>query len=216
MKIYPSLISAPLLSLEKMLFLLDPHCDGYHLDVMDDHFVPNLTWGPSFINAIADATQRPLQIHLMVDVPARWIERLELRNGDSFVFHYEALQNIAQAQHLIEKITARGWKAGIAINPPTPVTALHALLPHLHEVLIMSVNPGFSGQKFIPEIVAKVKPLMLTRQHNGNNFTLCMDGGIGQENITMLKQEGVELFAMANAIFASNDPVGALQSLYKN
>src|SRR3990172_9915424 len=124
MTIYPSLISSDLLNLAATLSLFDDHCDGYHLDVMDDHFVPNLTWGPAFINAIASHTKLPLNVHLMVDNPENWLNRLTLSQKDSFIFHWEALNDVEQVIALAQTIRAKGILAGLAINPKTDVESI--------------------------------------------------------------------------------------------
>ncbi len=201
-EIFPSLISADILSLKNVIDLLDPHVDGYHLDVMDFHFVPNLTFGPAVVNAIAGVTERPLHVHLMVDKPAQWLDVLTLRSRDVLVFHYEATK---QHMQLIDAIKGKGYKVGIAINPDTPPDSVLEFLPHLDQVLVMSVQPGFSGQKFMPQVMEKLPKLSGT--------TIAMDGGIGPDNIAILKQKGVTQFGIASAIFDSSDPVQAIRDL---
>lgn len=213
MKIFPSLISSDLLNIRHTLQRLDAHCDGYHLDVMDDHFVPNLTWGPAFINAIALATRRPLQVHLMVDTPEKWIDRLILSGKDSFVFHIEALREVGDVAKLLKEIKKKEVKAGVALNPKTPVEHVIDVLPLVDELLIMSVEPGFSGQKFI-DVTEKVSILCALQKKLNVDFEICMDGGIGADNIGMLAKKGVDLVGIASAIFSEDDPVEALKNLY--
>ncbi len=201
-EIFPSLISADILSLKNVIDLLDEHVDGYHIDVMDFHFVPNLTFGPAFVNAIALATERPLHVHLMVDNPTQWLEVLELRPHDVVVFHYEAT---TQHMQLIDAIKGKGFKVGIAINPDTSPDSVLEFLPHLDQVLVMSVQPGFSGQKFMPQVMEKLPKL--------SSATIAMDGGIGPDNIAILAQKGVTQFGIASAIFDSGDPVQAIRDL---
>ena len=215
MKIYPSLISSNILELKKTIDTLEPHCDGHHIDVMDDHFVPNLTWGPAFVNAIASATSKPCQVHLMVDNPAQWVDRLKLSEQDSFLFHIEAVQDVQVAQALIKKIKQKNIKVGITINPKTGVDAISDVLEHVDEVLIMSVEPGFSGQKFMPEVVKKVSQLREIRVDQNLSFSIIMDGGIGAENIAMLAQEGVDGVGIASALFSHDDYVAALKKMYE-
>ncbi len=212
MKIYPSLISADLLRLKEVITLLDNHCDGYHLDVMDDHFVPNLTWGPMFINAIAADTTLPLQVHLMVTDPATWLSRLDLCDKDSIIFHIEAMETIEQAIELIKDIHDQGIRAGIALNPATEVTRIKGLLPQVDEVLVMSVNPGFSGQAFI-DVTNKIDELKDIRLYENLTFEIGMDGGINKNNIPILKQHGVEFVGIASAIFSEIDLVKAVKNL---
>lgn len=212
MKIYPSLISADLLNLKNVIALLDDHCDGYHLDVMDDHFVPNLTWGPMFINAIAATTSLPLQVHLMVTNPAIWLDRLDLSSKDTFMFHIEAITDETQAQELIVQIHEHGVKAGIAVNPSTDITSIKPFLRLLDEVLIMSVNPGFSGQEFI-DVTHKIDTLRTLRADEKLTFEIGMDGGINAKNIRLLAQHEVEYVGVASAIFSEKDFIKAIQNL---
>lgn len=214
MKIFPSLISADLLNLGTVLSNFDHHCDGYHLDVMDDHFVPNLTWGPAFINAIAQASVRPLHIHLMVQDPASWINRISLKKHDTFIFHYEAVPTTIDQEDLIKKIHAQGWHAGIALNPTTPVEHIAPIAHLLDHILIMSVQPGFSGQTFMPEVLQKIQPLLAIKTQSNTMFNIGMDGGINQHNIASLAAHGVDTIAAAAAIFHQPEPLSALKKLY--
>ncbi|MBD3273565.1 ribulose-phosphate 3-epimerase [Candidatus Dependentiae bacterium] len=215
MEILPSLISADLLNLETVIKNLDPHCDGYHIDVMDDHFVPNLTWGPAFVKSISSATNLPLHVHLMVQNPEKWVSRIEFKSQDTFIFHYEATKSEDRILKLINVVKALGCKVGIAINPGTPVVKIFDYIDNIDHVLIMSVEPGFSGQKFIPDVVDKVKLLINQRNSMHLNFKIGMDGGIGKDNIAMLKHQGVDQFGIASAIFSEKDPVAALKNLYQ-
>ncbi len=146
-RIFPSLISGNLLNLQSDITLLDPLCDGYHLDVMDCHFVPNLTWGPQFINAIASVTKQTLWVHLMTTNPACVIEQLDIPQKSMVEIHIELEYKIEAILTIIKK---RGWLPGLAISPETPLEKLYPFLPLCHYVTIMSVTPGFSGQQFIP------------------------------------------------------------------
>lgn len=216
MEIYPSLISADLLNLEKVITDISPYCDGLHIDVMDDHFVPNLTWGPDFVNAIASKSKIPLSVHLMVDNPATWLDRLQLRPKDYFIFHLEAVQDAKafNAKALINDVKKKGFKVGIAINPDTGVEAVKGY--DVDEILLMSVQPGFSGQKFIPAVKDKVKALQgepLQGQPLQGRPCVSMDGGIGSDNLRELSDLGVSRVAIASAIFSSDDPVLAIKNL---
>ncbi len=214
MKIYPSLISCDVLNLASTLAALDSHVDGYHIDIMDDHFVPNLTWGPTLVNALAGATTKPLQMHLMVENPASWVTRLNLQKKDSFVFHREVVRYVQDGVKLIEELKKRDIKAGLALNPKTGVEQLEPFVSLLDEILIMSVNPGFSGQKFIESACDKVPALVAMRQQKNLKFNICMDGGIGASNICSLQQAGVQIVSVASAIFSSSNYCQALMNLY--
>ena len=215
MKICPSLISSDLLNLKNTLNLLNEHSDGYHLDVMDDHFVPNLTWGPAFVNAISVAAKGlPLHVHLMVDNPCGWIDRLDLKDKDYFIFHIEAVANLIVAEQLIKKVRdAKGVKVGIALNPKTRIDSIFKILSSLDHVLVMSVEPGFSGQKFMVYVLDKVKELKRIRESKNLSFEIGMDGGVGFDNIKKLAELGVDVVGVASAIFSQPDPVKAFVEL---
>ena len=214
MHIYPSLISSNLLTLEKTLQQFDRLCNGYHLDVMDDHFVPNLTWGPAFINAIRQATPLPLHVHLMVDNPEMWLNRLKLHAGDTIIFHYEAVQDDAHAKRIIDIIRASNINAGLAINPNTAPEKMHPLLKNLELILLMTVYPGFSGQTFIPDVLNKITTVRKMQQLVGNSAILCLDGGINMDTMPLVRDHQIQHVAIATAIFGQPDPVGALKQLY--
>lgn len=227
MKIYPSLISSDLLNLGETIEQLIDHCDGFHIDVMDDHFVPNLTWGPAFVQAISQKTKLPIHLHLMVDEPEKWLSRVELKKDDIFIFHIEAVAGwpenksadfVEEVNYLLVK--TMGCKVGVAINPKTPVESVFSLLSSLDHVLLMSVEPGFSGQKFMPEVLEKVETLKKQREKLGLSFSIGMDGGINLETIKLAVQAGVDEVGVASAIFSAKpvsakDPVVALQKLYE-
>ena len=212
MEIYPSLISSDLLNLKNTINILEPVVDGFHIDIMDDHFVPNLTWGPAFVNDFVWETEKPLHVHLMVDNPKKWLSRLNLRPRDTFIFHYEAIDK-KDIPMFIEEIKSQDIKVGIAINPKTDVNKIFKFLSGLDNVLLMSVKPGFSGQKFIPEVIAKIAPLIEFRKKNNLNFKISMDGGIDKSNIKNLVDIGVEQFGVASAIFSQTNVVEAVKKL---
>ena len=166
MKIYPSLISADLLNLETVIKNLEPHCDGFHIDIMDNHFVPNLTWGPMFIKAIAQATEKPLFIHLMIDNPEDFLEKIHIKRASTVSFHIENTKNILQT---IKRIKENKWHANIAIKPNTPLDELKPFLNDISSVLLMSVEPGFSGQQFLNSSLDRLKELADYRKKENLN-----------------------------------------------
>jgi ribulose-phosphate 3-epimerase len=209
--IYPSLISADLLNLGSVIKTLDPYCAGYHLDVMDNHFVPNLTWGPAFINALAAATNRPSWVHLMIDNPEAMINQLQLPKGSLVSIHIE---NNSKIKQCLNRIKENGWLTGITLSPKTPVgESLPFLDLLLDQILIMAVEPGFSGQKFLPQAVGRVAQLAYWRQEKGLSFRIGIDGGVNENNIVELATVGVDDLAIATGIFGQADPVAALKRL---
>lgn len=208
--LYPSLIAADPLNLGATLKNLDSCVDGYHIDVMDDHFVPNLTWGPAMVNAIAAATDRQIWVHLMVDNPAAWPDRLELPARSIVTIHFESTKEI---KTVLQRIKEKNWLAGLAISPKTAPQETFELLPSVDQLLIMSVEPGFSGQQFMQETTNKIKPLLDFRTAHALKFSLAMDGGITKKNIAELAAGGVDTFAVASAVFAHNDLVAAIVEL---
>ena len=208
--IYPSLIGGNQLNLQKEIETLDPHCAGYHLDVMDNHFVPNLTMGPDVVNAIATVTNRQLWVHLMVENPENIIERLVLPPESIVSFHLETTESPTP---LIKRIKEKKWIPSIAISPKTEVAKVFPLLELANHVLIMSVEPGFAGQPFIPEVTRKIEPIIGYANTSGKPITIGIDGGIGKENIGMLVDKGIDHIAIASGIFDHEDPALALHEL---
>jgi ribulose-phosphate 3-epimerase len=213
MEIYPSLISGDILNLETVIKNLEPIADGLHIDVMDNHFVPNLTWGPGFVNEFSKKTSLASHVHLMVDNPASWIKRIELREKDAFIFHIEAVKNIEEAKKIIEEVKQKNWQVGIALNPKTSLEKIYDIIHLLDVVLLMSVEPGFSGQSFISSVVEKVSPLVALRKEKQLSFSISMDGGIGKDTIAMLKEKGVDNVGVASAIFSNKNYQDELKKL---
>lgn len=208
--IYPSLMGVKQANLEQVIKELDPYVEGYHLDVMDNQFVPNALWDAQTVNAIAQMTRHNVWVHLMVINPQDWIDRLTLMSGAICTFHYEA---IGSDTNIIHRIKEKGWRASVAINPDTSVEKIFSLLPLIDQVLIMSVQPGFAGQPFIVDVVKKLEPLIGYRVTANFNFRIAMDGGISLDNIKELAQQGVDDFAVSSAIFGYPDPVKAVKIL---
>lgn len=219
MKLFPSLISSDLLKLEDTIHALEPYVDGFHLDVMDFHYVPNLTWGPAFMNAIRKATKKQLWVHLMVDNPQAYLERLELAPGDILSFHPEIL-NTATTLDLCKQIAARALVPSIALKPTTPITTVEPLFAPGNsvkpgQVLVMSVEPGFSGQKFLTASIERLHELVQMRTELNAAFSIGIDGGISQENIGAVCAGGAQEIAAAAAIFATPDPIKAIKLLHQ-
>ncbi len=212
-EIFPSLISADLLCLREELITLEPYVTGFHLDVMDFHFVPNLTWGPAFINQIRTATKKQLWIHLMVDYPEDYFDRLILHEGDIVTLHIES-PSLYDFNTLSSEISQRGWIPSVALNPLTPLEVLDDLT--IKHVLLMSVEPGFSGQQFIRDIVQKLKALHARRSQTGKAYTIALDGGINENNFEELVQHGATQLAIASALFSHPNRIAAIKKFLKN
>lgn len=211
MKIAPSLLSADFANLEKEVKEIEKSgADLLHLDMMDGHFVPNLTFGVPIINAIRKHTKLPFDIHMMVFNPEKYLDELEKVGVQMISFHQEA--SIHQ-DRIIQEIKERKIKAGIAINPATSINNIEPILPILDYVLIMSVNPGFGGQKFIYYTLEKVKKLKKIIQNNGYNTLIEVDGGIKAENIQLLKDAGADICVAGSAVFGKPDRKKAIDIL---
>ncbi len=209
-KIYPSLISANLLQLEKVVKTLEPYCNGFHIDIMDDHFVPNLTWGAMFANAFTTITQKPLFVHLMVTNPDQFLEKLTLRPIDIFCFHIETTK---EPEKLINRIKEKNWLSGVALNPNTPLSEIFLSLSIIDQALLMSVNPGFSGQQFLPDSLNRLDELAQYKKERNLDFEIVMDGGINKSNIGQLTKKGATQFGIASAIFDSTNPIDEISQL---
>jgi len=210
--LYPSLISADVLNLASVLKRLDSCVSGYHIDIMDFNFVPNLTWGPPIVNAIAQATTKQLWVHLMVNNPKGMIKALDLRPDSIVSFHIESY---SENKTIINDIQEKRYLPSIAISPKTPVEEILPFLSTIYQVLVMSVEPGFSGQLFLPETISKVDTLVQYKKNHNLNFRIGMDGGINKKNINNLITHGVDDIAIAHAIFGSPDYVQALHNLMR-
>jgi ribulose-phosphate 3-epimerase len=211
--LYPSLIAANQLSLQHTLDSLDTYVDGYHLDIMDNRFVPNLTWGHGMINAIAAHTTRQLWVHLMVDNPDSWVSQLGLPQESIVTFHIESSTNPLRIIHAIQR---KEWYASVALNPRTPLDPIIPLLPQLDQVLIMSVEPGFSGQRFIENSMARVETIAQHKNAHNLALRIGIDGGVNRKNIARLASAGAQDFAVGAAIFKAHEAAQALEELRKS
>lgn len=212
-RIYPSLISGNLLAIQQEIEQFDPVCPGYHLDVMDFNFVPNLTWGPQFINAIAASTNKQLWVHLMVTQPDALLELFKLPAQSILTFHIENNIDILKA---IRAIQDKNWLPGIAISPKTCVETSFEFLKTIYQVTVMSVEPGFSGQSFIASSLDKIKQLAAYRAQHKLEFKIAVDGGITHDNIKQVIDAGADDIAAAAAIFHQPNPLKAYQQLKSN
>lgn len=210
-KIFPSLIAADQLHLANVIEELEPYCDGFHLDVMDNHFVPNLTWGPMMVNAIAKFSKKTLFVHIMAENIEKIIKKLTLRDGDIVSFHIESNTDVENINKIIKEKKA---VACLAISPKTDLGQIFPYLQSFDQVLLMSVEPGFSGQSFLQDSIERLKALHTYKLQHSLKFEIGMDGGINENNIHELVQNGATLFAVASAIFSKHDVIAAIKNLY--
>ncbi|MDO4428908.1 MAG: ribulose-phosphate 3-epimerase [Atopobiaceae bacterium] len=210
--IAPSILSADYLHLSDELEQVSS-ADLIHFDVMDGHFVPNLTFGPDMLRAVAAASDLPVDAHLMVSNPDEVTEKY-LDAGASIVsFHYEAAPH---AHRLVQLIKDRGAKASIALNPATPVSVLEPILDDLDMVLVMSVNPGFGGQTFIESTLRKLRRLRRMCDEHGVSPLVEVDGGISARNVAEVTTSGANVFVTGSAVFGSADRAAAIEDIRAN
>lgn len=209
MKVAPSILTADFLHLKQELKSIET-ADRFHIDIMDGNFVPNISFGPYITKLANNSTNVPLDIHLMVDWPDFWIDKFNLNNTYNITFHFEAKSDISKT---IAKIKETGKKVGISIKPKTEVTEIHALLKEIDLVLVMSVEPGFGGQKFIESALDKIKELKVYREKHGLNFEIEVDGGVDSSNIEKIKEAGADIVVAGSYIFNQTDRKAAINSL---
>jgi ribulose-phosphate 3-epimerase len=183
-----------------------------HVDIMDGHFVPNLTVGPPLVRSLRKATSLPLDCHLMIENPDQFIPELAEAGADWISVHQEACRHLNRTLHLIK---SGGCLAGVVINPATPVEMLTEVLDIVDYVLVMSVNPGFGAQEFIPGAVHKIRSLAELRSQRGLNYRLEVDGGISLDTVTEVVRAGAEILVAGNAVFGHGDPKSNAQKLLK-
>jgi len=209
--IAPSILSADFTRLaEAVEFVEAGGADWIHVDVMDGHFVPNLTIGPPVVKALKRVATRPLDVHLMIDNADDTVGWYLDAGADYVTVHAEACRHI---HRVVQAIHASGAKAGVSLNPGTPVSVLSDVIADLDVVLVMSVNPGFGGQAFIPGAVDKVREVAALAAAKGGSPIIQVDGGINAETVKAVAAAGARCFVAGNAVFCAEDPAGAIEAI---
>lgn len=209
--IYPSLSAADIHTIDKLVKQLEPFCPGFHIDIMDNKFVPYVGISIEKTNSVAKLTYRQIWVHLAVEDPESYVGQLQMPADSILTFHIESNKN---TERLIKIILEKKWLPGIAINPKTTVDEIFPYLDQLYQVLIMSVEPGAPGQQFLERTLAKIDPLVGYRNTSNLKFKIAMDGGINAKNIGSLVEKGVDHFAIGTEIVAAKvGPVEAYKVL---
>ncbi len=207
----PSLLSADFGNLQRDIEMLNAsECDWYHLDVMDGVFVPNISFGFPVMQAMAKHSTKPLDVHLMIVQPEKFIKEVKALGARVMNVHYEACTHL---HRVIQAIKAEGMMAGVTLNPHTPVSVLEEIAPELDLVMLMSVNPGFGGQKFIPSMVEKTRKLRELLDRTGSKALIEIDGGVNRETGKLLVDAGADVLVAGSAVFGAPDPVAEVAAL---
>lgn len=213
-KISPSILSADFSCLGAEIRAIDlGGADYIHVDVMDGHFVPNITIGPLVVAAVRKVTSKPLDVHLMIENPDRYIADFAEAGADLITVHQEVVPHLHRTIQLIKSL---GKKTGVSINPATPVSTLEVILDDLDLVLLMSVNPGFGGQSFIPATLAKIAALRQRIDERGLVVEIEIDGGVKADNIGSMAAAGADVFVAGSAVFSTPDYAQTIALLRRN
>lgn len=210
--ISPSILAADFARLGEQLEAIS-NADWIHVDIMDGHFVPNLSFGPDITATVKRSTDKPLDVHLMIESPAKWVETYIKAGATTIIFHVEAVEGEAAAVELAEKIRDLGARAAFSIKPDTPIEPWLDKLRHFDEVLVMSVEPGFGGQKFMPAMLDKVRALRESIDQQKLDTVIEIDGGIDPDTIALAAEAGCDSFVAGSAVFKSDDPAQAVEEL---
>ena len=211
--IAPSVLAADFANLQRDVTMINESmADWFHIDIMDGVFVPNISFGMPVLKAIGTHAEKPLDVHLMIVDPDRYIQTFAELGAEILTVHYEACTHLHRS---LQAIKQHGMKAGVALNPHTPVALLKDVLGDLDLVCLMSVNPGFGGQKFIEHTYQKVRELNSMRQEQNANFLIEIDGGVTSNNAFALKEAGADVLVAGSFVFNAEDPLATVADLKK-
>jgi ribulose-phosphate 3-epimerase len=211
--IAPSILTADFLHLEREIDMVNrSQADLLHLDIMDGVFVPNLTFGFPVIRQIKSISKKPLDVHLMIVNAEQFLESYRDAGADWLTVHYEACTHLHRTVHRIKEL---GMRPAVSLNPHTDVSLLENILPDLNMVLVMTVNPGFGGQRFIEQSYQKIRKLKKMISDAGLHTLIQVDGGVTEENIGSLREAGVDVFVVGNTVFSAKDPQQMISNLKK-
>jgi len=209
--IAPSMLSANFLHLEKDIEMINnSEADWFHLDVMDGRFVPNISFGIPVIQAMKRATKKVCDVHLMIEQPEHYVEAFHKAGADVLSVHIEASLHLHRT---LQHIKSLGMKAGVAVNPHTAINQLEAIVQDVDVFCLMSVNPGFGGQKFIPQTIDKIKALKQLILQSGSSALIEIDGGVTLDNATSIIAAGADVLVAGNTVFSAADPKAAIAAL---
>lgn len=211
-KIAPSILSANFAAMgDAVRKLKEQGADWIHFDVMDGNFVPNITFGPDMCRALRPLSDLPIDVHLMVEHPSDWIEPFKKAGADILTIHVESSER--HLHRALQAIRAAGMKAGVVLNPATPIGSCVHLLPECDLVLLMSVNPGFGGQTFIPETLRKIRELKSEIAERGLSTLIEIDGGVNPETAKLCISAGADVLVAGSAVFKSKDPKAMIAAI---
>jgi len=211
--IAPSVLAADFANLQRDVTMINESmADWFHIDIMDGVFVPNISFGMPVLKAIGTHAEKPLDVHLMIVDPDRYIQTFAELGAEVLTIHYEACTHVLRS---LQAIKQHGMKAGVALNPHTPVALLKDVLGDLDLVCLMSVNPGFGGQKFIEHTYQKVRELNSMRKDQNANFLIEIDGGVTSDNALALKEAGADVLVAGSFVFNAKDPLATVADLKK-